>query len=338
LNQRKPNSTVDAPISITDVEALGLSWEDPQVQATVDARQEKIEMEAKVQAITTELSWYTLRLARMSDDLRAANIARDDAKRKAALALERVTSPLDSSCVIVLKQGQIECGTEGKLGLPDTQNAILIKSEVVEAQNNVIKQLGAGSVNTLKDMKEFKRGIHILHWNHKVLDLQTERVEEDTRTFQLLRVTRNLQSSLKEDDAERRANELSTLEAQLEHGRKLHELKLGEVRRSMLRLHKRIREVDVENIKLDEYVQDLAVSTAQREKILAVRGGGAEYDEREFRMQDLVWRRLVETEAQRQKEDIAILKAEVDRLRQRTFPSFAKNYQQKTNLLPPTRF
>jgi hypothetical protein len=31
-------------------------------------------------------------------------------------------------------------------------------------------------------------------------------------------------------------------------------------------------------------------------------------------------------EARQQSEDIAILKAEVDRLRQRTFPSFAKNY------------
>ena len=42
--------------------------------------------------------------------------------------------------------------------------------------------------------------------------------------------------------------------------------------------------------------------------------------------QEVVWRRLVLEEARQQSEDIAILKAEVDRLRQRTFPSFAKNY------------
>ena len=114
------------------------------------------------------------------------------------------------------------------------------------------------------------------------------------------------------------------------------------------------------------------MSTAQREKILAVRGGGAEYDEREFRMQDLVWRRLVETEAQRQKEDIAILKAEVPTkvLRDLTFLTLHRRWtvyvselshllrriisrrycfslrncvrtliiRLQTNLLPPTRF
>ena len=73
-------------------------------------------------------------------------------------------------------------------------------------------------------------------------------------------------------------------------------------------------------------------------------------DDSEYKMQEVVWRRLVSgvvlawnrgavcqmhahfgsiqvlEEARQQSEDIAILKAEVDRLRQRTFPSFAKNY------------
>jgi len=49
-------------------------------------------------------------------------------------------------------------------------------------------------------------------------------------------------------------------------------------------------------------------------------------------MQEVVWRRLVLEEARQQSEDIAILKAEVDRLRQRTFPSFAKNYNTQHSL------
>ncbi len=40
---------------------------------------------------------------------------------------------------------------------------------------------------------------------------------------------------------------------------------------------------------------------------------------------------MVLEEARQQSEDIAILKAEVDRLRQRTFPSFAKMYNSNSS-------
>jgi hypothetical protein len=52
------------------------------------------------------------------------------------------------------------------------------------------------------------------------------------------------------------------------------------------RAHKQIREKEVENNKLGEYVQDLAVSVAQREKIMRVRRSEEETaDDREYKMQ-----------------------------------------------------
>ncbi len=50
------------------------------------------------------------------------------------------------------------------------------------------------------------------------------------------------------------------------------------------------------------YVQDLAVSVAQRDKIIGLSStkDAAEGDEQEFRLQELVWRRLVLEEARQQ--------------------------------------
>jgi len=60
------------------------------------------------------------------------------------------------------------------------------------------------------------------------------------------------------------------------------------------RAHKQIREKELENNKLSEYVQDLAVSVAQREKIVRVRRSEDQStDDREYKMQEVVWRRLV---------------------------------------------
>jgi hypothetical protein len=52
----------------------------------------------------------------------------------------------------------------------------------------------------------------------------------------------------------------------------------------------------------DRYVQDLAVSVAQRDKIsgLGSTKDASEGDEQEFRLQELVWRRLVLEEARQQ--------------------------------------
>jgi hypothetical protein len=90
---------------------------------------------------------------------------------------------------------------------------------------------------------------------------------------------------------------------------------------------------ELENGKLNEYVQDLAVSVAQREKIIRVRESDSDaVDEDDYKMQEIVWLRLVLKEALQQSEDIAILKAEVDSLCQQTFPSFAKSYAARNSL------
>ena len=131
---------------------------------------------------------------------------------------------------------------------------------------------------------------------------------------QLLWVTKDLQSVIKGGADDRKQAQIHTLEKQMDHSQKLHELKVQDMKSRLFRAHKQIREKERENNKLTEYVQDLAVSVAQREKIMRVRRSEEDSaDDREYKMQEVVWRRLVLEEARQQSEDIAILKAEVPR-------------------------
>jgi hypothetical protein len=51
--------------------------------------------------------------------------------------------------------------------------------------------------------------------------------------------------------------ELQTLEKQMAHGQHLHELKVQDMKARLFRAHKQIREKELENNKLTEYVQVL---------------------------------------------------------------------------------
>lgn len=89
---------------------------------------------------------------------------------------------------------------------------------------------------------------------------------------------------------------------------------------------------------VNRYVDDLAVSVAQREKIMEYQSSEVDSGaEAEIRMQHIMWRRMVLDEARQQTKDIDLMKAEVERLRQRTFPSFAKSYKKNFGLVARRR-
>jgi Co/Zn/Cd efflux system component len=85
-------------------------------------------------------------------------------------------------------------------------------------------------------------------------------VTENIKYVQLMWVTKDMQQILREGGAEeRKQHQIRTLEKQIEHSQHLHELKVQDMKSRLFRAHKQIREKELENNKLTEYVQDLAV-------------------------------------------------------------------------------
>ena len=297
-----------------------------------ELRECKIDSELLVKRKAAELMELNARLEELTllhkEAAELCDNLTDDLQK---LYTEREMQAYNLALLLDVKQGQVEVDVEQLLD--EGFDAALMEQSQISKLNSLITGLGSGKVDMLTEQKSISNKIHGLNWHNDMLDFKAMEVTENIKYVQLLFVTKDLQSVIKGGADDRRQKQIHTLEKQMEHCQHLHELKVQDMKARLFRAHKQIREKELENNKLAEYVQDLAVSVAQREKIMRVRRSEEEgKDDSEYKMQEVVWRRLVLEEARQQSEDIAILKAEVDRLRQRTFPSFAKNYSSQHSL------
>merc|ERR1712139_405202 len=112
-------------------------------------------------------------------------------------------------------QGQVE--VQQAAVVTDYSDAVVIDKEVVESRNRRILQLGQEKVGTLGTTKEFRKKLNLIHWEHKMLAMQTTDLEERTKDVHMLRVTKGLQSLLKGGEEGRNKADADLLERKIEH-------------------------------------------------------------------------------------------------------------------------
>jgi|EP01043_Picozoa_sp_COSAG02_P012970 ribosomal protein L16 Arg81 hydroxylase len=102
-----------------------------------------------------------------------------------------------------------------------------------------------------------------------------------------------------------------------------HASKVSQRQQAFRKLAKQIKEKRVANEKLDASIMDASVAVAQREQISAMQKTAADKEGMaRRRMKEVVTRRRLLELARAQTDEVDILREELDRLRQRTFPSF----------------
>ena len=78
----------------------------------------------------------------------------------------------DIEILFKLKQGQVEVPQAAVV--TDYSDAIVVDKEVVQARNRRILELGKEKVSTLNTIKEFRKKINLMEWEHQMLGLQTQ--------------------------------------------------------------------------------------------------------------------------------------------------------------------
>ncbi|XP_066933494.1 cilia- and flagella-associated protein 43-like [Clytia hemisphaerica] len=236
---------------------------------------------------------------------------------------ERLRFNLNLEVQLLLKQGQIEVGNCKYV--PDYTDSVLIHRSAIEDLNAVIKTLGEAKLSSMHESKEFRKGIHLLAWQLKEMFMRAEDFQSAAQDLQLLRVTKELQGYLGETDQRQSKNqEITTLEKTIEKYSAMHNRKVSDKKRTIRRLKRQIREKMDQNHKFDDDLEDLALNVAERTQISKKTGGDEKQGVHDHAMKNIIMRRKFVDLAKTQASQIGVLRAEVERLRMRTFPALVQ--------------
>ncbi|KAJ3210579.1 Cilia- and flagella-associated protein 43 [Entophlyctis luteolus] len=280
-----------ADITAAILEAGGPEPSQDSINKLMDLRDRKIQSEIDVKISSAAYAEIQALSQKAADDNERNRRETEKVLSDLATFTEyRFHATYNQENLIELKHGQVEVSQAPVV--TDYSDAELIHRNVVEKLNESIVALGKSKVEALKEMKEYRKGIHALEWENKMLDFQAEDLIIRTRDIQLLRVTKQMQEYIRSGDDKKQLNEVIALEKRAEHNSKArkyiilkleltrkmksHVHKLNE-RQSIIEKYKRqIAEKKRENEKLEAKLKDLEVSVRARKKIHDASGAKSE--------------------------------------------------------------
>jgi len=250
----------------------------------------------------------------------------DIGRARQLLIVRRDKFALDCELFFCSEQGAVE--VEESPVVTDMRQSVMCERGVIQKLNRVILDAGAEQIARLHEIKAFRRGINLLNWRAKVLDLEHRYYTLLTTEYQLRRVTKQDQETIKAGGHDsKQKNEVSSLERKLEFTKSTMDAKLKE-KKKMLKKHKsRSAEMTKANRELTKQIAKLESDVSSKQEIVNIRGTISVKDEKKLsvqkKMDAVVTRRKLVDLVKAQSEEIEFLRNELDRLRRRTFPSFA---------------
>jgi chromosome segregation ATPase len=120
--------------------------------------------------------------------------------------------------LVAVKQGQNEVVSAPDAMSGDYSDSMICDRNVVEWTNAGITKLGREKVSILQRIKNFRKSINYMHWEHTFLESESGNLSEHYTDLQLLRVTKHLQSFIKGGDSlNQNKVDMEKAEAKLEH-------------------------------------------------------------------------------------------------------------------------
>lgn len=314
----------------------------------LELRQEKLQAEQEVQtgaAELQEMSSFLSYLQSERDEAASVHKMLQNELEEHADLMKR--EEFDIEILFKLKQGQVEVPQAAVV--TDYSDAVVIDTEVVEKRNRRILEIGKDKVGTLETIKEFRKKLSLIQWEYKMLQMQTLDLEERTKDVHMLRVTKGLQSLLKGGEEGRNKADADLLERKIEHLNSTIAQKEAAMKKQYSASSQATKARKNENTMLEKKLRELQQNVIQREHIRRLRapqggspqggaqdgdrpkiiGGGGRIVENEVAIRaaqtgfrEVKTRQALMELAKKHTAELDVLTKELDRLRQKTFPSF----------------
>uniref|UniRef100_A0A9J7Z8Q9 Cilia- and flagella-associated protein 43 n=1 Tax=Cyprinus carpio carpio TaxID=630221 RepID=A0A9J7Z8Q9_CYPCA len=284
------------------------------------ARRAKVESEQKVKLKALTLAEMQAFLQRRTDEDEKAQLEiKNLIDELNSICEEKMRFRLDSMVQIVLQQGQVE--VEAGDFIADYTNALLIHRKVIEDLNSTIRALGDQKIASMVECKDFRKGIIQQEWDHRRMRMHLEDLSNKARDIQTLRITQEIQDVWMDLICELILYKscFDSLFAQT------HQKKVEACKKQIKHLDRQGVQMQEKNAALDLKVADMEITVAERRNIYeAVAMGDNQETEAEKNYQDIILRKKLLNIAGAQSEEILILRAELEKLRMKNFPSLSQ--------------
>ncbi|GBG33692.1 Cilia- and flagella-associated protein 43 [Hondaea fermentalgiana] len=177
----------------------------------------------------------------------------------------------DLEVIIRIKQGQDEVKA-GAL-ITSYADSMLLDRAVIEAENAEIVNLGDAKVGIMKKMKDFRKSINYMEWEHKYMLQQEYDLEEHYTDLHMLRVTRELQELIKGGEVTDTHEQSQQTEQKVARMKKIHQAKMDKMGEALDRIDSRERSLADENVELETRIRDLSTNVQMRNAVLQARTG-----------------------------------------------------------------
>jgi WD40 repeat protein len=294
-----------------------------------ELRTGRIEKEIEEKSLTNELYETKTKLQVLDDEevkfsqqVNESRGQRDQSQDK----LKNVETNLD--IIVYLFQGQDEVDSDSVV--TDYSSGILIPVDVINKFNSRIKELGGDKIGVLSKIKLFRRKINLIAWEAMHQGLVAKHFENYYTDLQLFRVTRDLQKVILEgENAFNQKERCDKINTRKDYLTKEYQARNQQIIEKLQLFKKQLRERENESEALREKIDQLdgQVNMSQgikRSKEAAMGPGNTMENVYLEKMKKVVNRRKLVDLARAQAEEIDFLRQELDRMRQRTFPSFVK--------------
>jgi cilia- and flagella-associated protein 43 len=197
---------------------------------------------------------------------------------------------------------------------------------VIEVQNKEIVKRGDQKVEKMEKISEFKTFLRKVHYQKKKLDLEILDFEERAKDVQMYRVTKQTQEIIQgkhqkkdEEDKKRLENQIRQLDENVQK-------RIKTINETKKKLRKEIQDKLRENEQLETKARQLQQNVDQRKQIMGLKsktGDDGSAQDPSKKIKEVAHKRKLMDIVKQQTEEIEFLRDELDRLRAKTFPSFA---------------
>ena len=207
----------------------------------------------------------------------------------------------------------------------DYSDAILIHRDVVETKNKLIREIGMAKVDILKDIAKFKIDLAKVRWKEELLKLETADFKASEGDLKMLRIDKLLQKILAGRGLDENQQMAERIRNQIDHLNDNTIKRVNQIREKEKALQKTIFDLTRDNEILENEVYEMERQENERENLIKLRSTISDQarDDPVGKFKQIATRRKMMDTIEQYREEIEFLNDELDRLRAKTFPSFA---------------